>query len=372
MHILAALLAWPPTAIGGPIASAELLRELHRRGHKITVISQTEDRRKLELDDHGIPHRMDDGIKVTSMRGWRSAIARRFIDVDVVYTHPDLLNTQMTRPVGWDMARAINAPLVYALHNMKRTTHISSRQWPAAMYIWNSESTRRYSEISVDVSGVVAFPLLHVQDHYVSDRSNATAVTLVNVSNEKGARVFFSLAERLPNVSFIAVRGGYNAQLVSALPNVTTVGPFKRELLPEMVWSKTRVLLMPSKIEAWGMSALEAACSGIPTIACPAAGLVEALDWAGTFVDESDLDRWEVELTSLLDDQERYALRSADAYVRAMEVERLSSRAVDDVERAMSTMLGTSAPSKNDVAQRSWSSRLPTMMAASDAAKLTL
>ena len=40
----------------------------------------------------------------------------------------------------------------------------------------------------------------------------------------------------------------------------------------------------------YGMVAIEAACSGIPTIAAPTPGLLESLSWAGTFVPREDLD----------------------------------------------------------------------------------
>jgi hypothetical protein len=370
MHVLAVLLAWPPTAIGGPIASAELLRELHRRGHRVTVLSRSEDRRKLDFDESGDLSRMDNGIKIMSMRGWRTTLSDRFADVDVVYAHPDLLNNQMVRPFGWDTARALDVPLVYALHNVQRATHVLSRQWAPSMYVWNSESTRAYSELSNECVGVVAPPVLRVADHYVAGRDAADCVTLVNVSAAKGSETFFTLAERLPNVQFLGVRGGYNPQLSKNLPNVELIGPFKREEMPEKVWARTRVLLMPSQIEAWGMSALEAACCGVPTLATPAAGLVEALGQSGTFIDADDVTGWESELVALLTQDEHYALRSADAYVRAHEVERLSLAAVDRVEAEMLKLVGNPALSRNDWAQRGWNSSVKTMMTAYDAAKL--
>jgi glycosyltransferase involved in cell wall biosynthesis len=367
MHILAVLLAWPPTAIGGPIASAELLRELHKRGHRVTVMSRTEDRKKLDMDEFNELSRVDNGIRITSTRGWRTSRPERFSDVDVVYAHPDLMNNQSIRPFGWDAARALDVPLVYALHNVNRSTHVLSRQWAPSMYVWNSESTKMFSEITDQRPGVVSPPLLRVADHYSGSRDRATCVTLVNVSAEKGADMFFTLAAKMPDVEFLGVRGGYNTQLSRNLPNVTLVGPFKREEMPEKVWAKTRVLLMPSQIEAWGMSALEAACSGVPTLASPATGLVEALGQSGTFINSNDVAGWSCALAALLDNEEDYALRSAEAYLRAMEVERVSMIGVDDVERGMLSIIGNSPELKIDIAQRSWSSTHETMMTALEA-----
>jgi hypothetical protein len=66
---------------------------------------------------------------------------------------------------------------------------------------------------------------------------------------------------------------------------------------------------MPSSYESWGRVAIEAACSGIPTIAHPTDGLLEALGPAGIFVDRRKTRQWQAELERL-DDPDQYAKAS--------------------------------------------------------------
>src|SRR5690606_27495572 len=67
------------------------------------------------------------------------------------------------------------------------------------------------------------------------------------------------------------------------------------------VYARTRVLLMPSKQETYGRTAVEAACSGIPTIAAPTPGLVESLRDSTTFVPLAHISGWEGEIERLSD-----------------------------------------------------------------------
>lgn len=365
MHVLAVVLAWPPTAIGGPIASAELLKELASRGHEVTVLSRCEKRADLAPDSRGALCRSVDGVTIMSTRGWRFSTKHAIRDVDVVYAHPDLSNNNV-RPLGWDVARSVKAPLVYALHNMKRSTHVMAKQWPPNLFVWNSEATRAFSEVPRS-AGVIVRPRLHVADHTTAHRGSGDAVTLINVSHDKGADVFFELAKRFPETRFIGVRGGYNPQTSVDLPNVEICGPYKREELPEKVWSRTKVLLMPSRIEAWGMSALEAACSGIPTIGSPAIGLVEALGQSGMFADVDDIDGWETALRSLLSSPARYISASANAFIRATAVEQQTAADLVELDRALRAVSKQNAPDTRLFSERSWKPSLDVMMSAHDA-----
>jgi glycosyltransferase involved in cell wall biosynthesis len=346
-HVLGIMLAWPPTAIGGPIASAELLTSLARRGHKVTVLSRFEKRKQ---DDE--PIRVADGINILPLRGWRYSLTHYVSGVDVVYTHPDLTGSD-GRPIGREIARRIGVPVVYALHNMQRATHVLARQFPPALYVWNSESTRKFMG-STDVSGIVVRPRLVVKEHAWPDRSCADSVTLVNTSADKGAAVLNELAKRMPGVKFIGVRGGYGSQLGDPELGVNIQGPFLRSDMPEEVWSRTKVLIMPSKHEAWGMAALEAMCSGIPVIASTAPGLAEALGGAGVLVGDDDIDGWEHEVSRLMGDKKKYDAASKAAVARAREVEQLSAADTELFSDSVINVIGAPPPTKNDPSARQW------------------
>src|SRR5690606_23963369 len=108
----------------------------------------------------------------------------------------------------------------------------------------------------------------------------------------KGAEIFYDLADRLPDQDFLVVEGGYERarQVYIEKPNVMfqpNTGDMRGR-----VYRKTRVLLMPSSYESYGMSADEACVSGIPVVASPIAGLVECLHTAAFHVDLEERDEW--------------------------------------------------------------------------------
>jgi glycosyltransferase involved in cell wall biosynthesis len=166
-------------------------------------------------------------------------------------------------------------------------------------------------------------------DRYRTDRGDA--MTLVNLNANKGAKTFFDLARQFQYRPFIGVEGSYGRQMKPSqrLMNLTIIRhtPNIRE-----VYGQTRILLMPSQTETWGRVALEAACSGIPTIAHPSPGVVEALGDAGLYADRSQTRQWS-ELISRLDDPVEYERASALSLARSQQMspEVLISRLEDEI-----------------------------------------
>jgi hypothetical protein len=138
-------------------------------------------------------------------------------------------------------------------------------------------------------------------------------VTLVNLCDDKGGKVFEQLVRQMPDVEFLGVRGGYGVQREVRLPNVEYVGPTLD--MRNDVWARTRVLLMPSVREASGRVGLEALVSGIPVICHPTPGLLETQGRTGIFVDRDDTQAWISTLRWLLD-PEVWAQKSKDALAR--------------------------------------------------------
>jgi len=140
------------------------------------------------------------------------------------------------------------------------------------------------------------------------------------LSRDKGAEVFYELAERLPNQKFLGVQGGYGVQVLDDLPNVELLEHLPPDRMRDEVYARTRVLLMPSAHESYGRTGVEAMASGIPVIAHPTDGLREALGSAGVFVDRDDIDGWETLLRKLLDGR-RWRHASARARQRVTELD---------------------------------------------------
>lgn len=144
-------------------------------------------------------------------------------------------------------------------------------------------------------------------------------VTLINLQPAKGSDVFYELVARMPDVEFLGVEGGYGEQRFDTHPNVV----FQRQTtnMRDDVWARTKVLLVPSTYESWGMVGVEALASGIPVIASPTPGLLESLDYAGVFVPQNDVRSWERELRKLLDNEDVYAAASRLALKRSADLD---------------------------------------------------
>jgi glycosyltransferase involved in cell wall biosynthesis len=139
------------------------------------------------------------------------------------------------------------------------------------------------------------------------------------------------MARAMRDVRFLAVQSDRGTSLPFHTANGETI---PRTVDMRSVYGRTRILLMPSEMETWGRTAIEAAVSGIPTIAAPTAGLREALGDAGTFVDRDDIPGWCREVRRLLDPVHWEAM-STRAFLRAQVVESCRVAELDALARAL-------------------------------------
>jgi glycosyltransferase involved in cell wall biosynthesis len=146
-------------------------------------------------------------------------------------------------------------------------------------------------------------------------------VTIVNLTSNK-VGPFWRVARLLPDVAFLAVAGGYGPQSIPRrIPrNVEMLEHVPESLMDELVWSRTALLLAPSRLETWGMTANEALQRGIPVLAHPAAGLVESLGYAALFADRDRPGDWAHAVRRLLSNGPAYRRRSELCRRRAAEL----------------------------------------------------
>jgi glycosyltransferase involved in cell wall biosynthesis len=166
-----------------------------------------------------------------------------------------------------------------------------------------------------DPSKIVVHPPLEFERHVVDD--TGSAVTLVNLQENKGVRVFQALARRMPDVRFLGVHGTHGQQEIPPIPNVEYL-PVTQDMRD--VWRKSRIVLMPSGYESYGMVAAEAQVNGIPVIAHPTPGLQECLGHAGIYIPRDDIDDYERTVRLLLEDRKHYQERSDTARLRGFEL----------------------------------------------------
>lgn len=268
MKVIAHVHGYPPAHnAGAEYALHGLLKWLVTRGHDCTVwafgraVSGTYD-----------------GVEV--INGKPSSLRGLYEACDIAITHLDNTKDAM------QMARTVGKPLAHYVHNHLQIPFHGVTLAGASLLIHNSAWVR--DNLLWQGPQCVLHPPINPADYRVTPGDK---VTLINLTENKGSRLFWRLAEMLPEVPFLAVRGSYGVQdvprevpgnvtLLSMTPNITEV------------YRQTRLVLMPSEYESWGRVAMEAACSGIPTLACPTEGLRECLGDAGIYFDRRDVDGW--------------------------------------------------------------------------------
>jgi glycosyltransferase involved in cell wall biosynthesis len=207
-------------------------------------------------------------------------------------------------------AELFKKPYVYVAHNTNRMGIFFHKPQVKKYVIYNSEYVK--NTMNYPASAVVVHPPVDGKRYKVRRGSK---LTLVNLFERKGSLTFQAIARLMPERDFLGVEGSYGKQEKSLLKNIEYM-----ENTPDMkkVYSKTRILLMPSLYESYGRTAVEAMASGIPVIACPTPGLKECLGEAGIFADS--VEEW-VSKIKELDDEEVYKEASVKCLKRFKEIE---------------------------------------------------
>jgi glycosyltransferase involved in cell wall biosynthesis len=300
----------PGTRIGSWISTHECLIALARAGHQVDVVPwMVERRREYVLD--GV--RVHAGYSFPRFAGHAHLLLSHTGGVrrnPAQEPHPDRAVTQ---------ARRLHRPVVRMAHGTTSTWH----ETEGDLIVFNGRALLDEAYAGGWTGPSIIIPPPIWASAYATIPGDA--VTCINLSPEKGVHIFWDLAARFPHLEFLGVIGGYNNQcgprgpgdpknpkdpgdpltltrrreLAEELPNVTIIEPVVD--MAGLVYRRTRILLMPSERETYGRTAVEAACSGIPTIAHPTPGLVHTLGDAGTFVDRNDPDAWAATLEALLD-----------------------------------------------------------------------
>jgi glycosyltransferase involved in cell wall biosynthesis len=327
MKILAHVHMFPPEHnAGSEVTMLALLSGMVQRGHEARVIAAESSQEYYEVD----------GIQVfcppATTRNQDEWHLEHYRWADVALTHLNCTTHAM------HCARDTNKPLVHLVHNNEQLRFHRVKQARTQLLIFNTEWLRAaYVEANEGVShpvpinpSIVLHPIIYAE-RYAVERQGAEAVVFINLTVSKGALVFYELARRFPEVPFIGVRGAYGDQHEPpSLPNLKI-----HNQMPDLrpIYSKARVVLMPSDYESFGRVAVEAACSGIPAIVQPTLGLREALGVAGIYCDRKDIDAWEKELNRLFNDEPYYQERSKMALELANHLN--PTEAMDKAENAL-------------------------------------
>jgi len=253
---------------GGETTIHSANRAMVARGHQVTVICRphTEDQLFADYEFEGVkvvrpPKYLNDQV-------WIRKFVRDY-DPDLLLTHLDL--TTMAMQISLDTAK----PLAHFFHNTMSIPVFNVAPHKCQLAIFNSKWVSEFSKWTGPE--VVVHPVVE-PGRYRCERG--TKITLVNPTPGKGADTFYGVSKLLPEYEFLTVKSVYGEQI--AVPNIAAhlhpnVETMEHTADIREAFCKTKVLLMPSDYESFGRVAVEAACAGIPTIAHPTPGLLEAL-----------------------------------------------------------------------------------------------
>lgn len=317
MKILAHIHGYPPNHNAGAEWMAHhMFKWLQKRGHEIIVAVPDVGAQEFE-GIQIIPEYASEHIRV------------KYRWADIVVSHLDKIGKVINN------IRVVDKPACFLMHNTHYNTMIDLIAHRSIMcfnsnYTKGSTNTTTKNPYILKESCIV-YPPCPIE-YYKTNRGGAKYATLINYGLKKGGDIFYELAHMLPEIEFLAVKGDYFHQKKRRLDNVT----FK-ENTPRIQkeYALTKVLLMPSQYESFGRTAIEAAASGIPTIAAPTPGLKESLGEAGIFRELDDIEGWAKELKKLMEDPKHYKTHQELSKARAVELEGMMEDQMKTLEALM-------------------------------------
>lgn len=280
-----------------------MMRTLHTAGLGVLVVCSS-------MPD-APPSWEVDGVPYVRLGTQPAELFLRRMRPDVLVTHHNYAAhaTAVAKEIGARSVMLMHSDLDYAARSLisRPDLLILNAAWVRASL------ATRYVEVEATPTLVVHPPVVP-EEH----RTEVTGdrVTLVNLSSDKGVETWRKVAYALPDLPFLGIAGAHGQQLtLPCPPNAAIMG--QTSDMRGDVWARTRVLLMPSLYESFGMAAVEALASGIPVIAHPTPGLREALGDGATFIDRADTAAWTRAVQELYEDGPRRAQARTAALARS-------------------------------------------------------
>jgi glycosyltransferase involved in cell wall biosynthesis len=313
MNILASIHLYPPRHnCGAEYMLHWMLKDLQSKGHHIKVLLHQANQYKIKNNY------VFDGIDVfppqpnviDSLMNWSH----------VVFTHLDY--TRWT--IG--AAQLYKKPVFHLIHNSHLYPEIVNANANQHI-VYNSFWLK--DKLNYNWPNFIMTPPVDYRIYDLGiDPSKNEYITLINLNENKGGKIFEKIAEAMPHKRFLGVLGSYDEQVRPSIKNLTIV-PNSADILQH--YRQTRILLMPSEYESWGRTATEAMCSGIPVICSEAEGLKENCGKAGIYIkDRNDIKSWVKAITEL-DNAQKYSEASRKAKDRSRNHD--PSKTLDEFEK---------------------------------------
>lgn len=250
---------YPPLwNMGGEVSLHRTMKAINGVKHVLTSTGSS-------YEFEGINVHKIDTPDVLDIKADPGPIAKQLLDLDAKVV---IGQNEMSLPAVL-AADQIGAVSIVNVHTPpKYGRNISGAMKAADFAVYNTNfAAREWGERNA----TVLHPPISSMPQNFSGKGDA--YTLLSSLVNKGVHVVLDLAKQYPNKRFIIVRSPAEPthgikdleEIASELPNVELMP----RVAPEDVYKyfeQTRILLVPSRYETYGMSAIEAAGYGIPSI----------------------------------------------------------------------------------------------------------
>jgi glycosyltransferase involved in cell wall biosynthesis len=289
---------------GSEVCAHTVNRLLAKNGHEVWV------------GVPGYPYKMYQGVHLFDMNNR--------VMLHNLMKHADVISTHSYRAKCMALAKQYGAAFIDWFHGGTYTANARTAGYdqsdPRYWAVFNSTSLMEaHSYIAPERYHILRPPVDWREYEVNHNKAQPQYVTLSNLNENKGGQILIDIAKAAPEIEFLGVRGSYWKQVEdSTLSNVTYINntPQIKE-----VYAMTKILIMPSKDETWGRTAVEAMSSGIPVIVAPTPGLKECVQDSALLVERSEIKEWVRLIRRLHNDKAFYHEYSNRGKARARQLE---------------------------------------------------
>ncbi len=241
-----------------------------------------------------------------------------------VLEQTDILLTQNFVPEdAIRIAEEFNLPICFFLHLDVEKIEILQQRWTVPVYIVYNAMTQHEVVPTIHQWTVVRPHVNYDKFEAIADKARSGKyVTLLNCFENKGGKTLKLLAEMMPDIPFVGVKGGYGDQITDGkFPNLTYK---EHSANPLPYYAESRIIIMPSRSESWGRVALEGMAAGIPVIVGDTPGLRECTANAAPICKQNDIECWIREIRRLYPDGPERAAAIAGGRRRISELKNIN------------------------------------------------
>lgn len=289
---------------GSEVCAHTVNRFLIRKGHEVWV------------GVPGYPNRIYEGVHLFDSND------RELLHALMKYT--DVISTHSYRQKCLSLSHQYGSAFIDWFHGGTYTSSVRSnyidKASPKVWAAFNSTSLYTTFENIDEHKYTILRPPVDWREYEIAENLlQHKYVTLSNLNENKGGQILIDIAKAAPEIQFLGVRGSYWQQIEDhTLTNLTYI-----DNTPKIkdIYMITNILIMPSKEETWGRTAVEAMASGIPVIAGITPGLKECCEDAALFAERTDIKEWVRLIKRLTHDKSFYEEYVKRGKARARQLE---------------------------------------------------